>query len=174
MLVDWRPYGLEPWYRFVWLWLDLFCTCFEAFITRPSWRCLATEEHTTFCSNSKSKQVASMDTVFGIIAYITTGDVSALEAVSYLRKVTAPNFDIWQGLGIYLSHGVLLRLHQLWIKRVSDTCKGHLGHACCDIDRPFCFGNFAFIFNPGKLMMNYDVSTPSYPSVDMEGTVVEQ
>lgn len=52
--------------------------------------------------NCTSKQVASMAAVFAIIAYITTGVVSALEAVAYLNTALPAHVDMNQQLATIL------------------------------------------------------------------------
>lgn len=118
--------------------------------------------------NCTSKQVASMAAVFAIIAYITTGVVSALEAIAYLQTVIPEDFlDTQVGtIGLLAFFCVLTNLGMQESAFVAKTIfVAHVGVLAV----LSTFGVLFVCFNPGLIVEN--MSAP-YPPVDAAGQII--
>ena len=118
--------------------------------------------------NCTSKQVASMAAVFAIIAYITTGVVSALEAVAYLQTVLPEDAIDTQWATIILLFLFCL-LTNLGIQESATFAKFvfimHIG----TLSLLTFFGVLHTCFNPSLLLSAWD--TP-FPPVDVAGDIL--
>lgn len=116
--------------------------------------------------NCTSKQVASMAAVFAIIAYITTGVVSALEAVAYLQTVLPKGWEIdaqWATILLLLFFCVLTNFGmQESASFAKVVFVMHVGV----LSLLAIVGILHMCFNPWLIFDNWN--TP-YPSVDVAG-----
>ena len=123
--------------------------------------------------NCTSKQIASMAAVFAIIAYITTGVVSALEAIAYLHTVIPVE-------SLYMSKQtatILLLLFfcvltNLGMKESATFAKWVFGIHVATLSVLSVFGVLHVIFNPELLYENWAQTTPPYPYVDVAGEMI--
>jgi amino acid transporter len=119
--------------------------------------------------NCTSKQVASMAAVFAIIAYITTGVVSALEAVAYLQTALPEGLEIdqqWATIGLLLFFCLLTNVgiqESALVAKVIFVL--HVGV----LTLLSVLGVIFMCFNPYRLVDNWH--TP-YPPVDVAGDIV--
>lgn len=124
--------------------------------------------------NCTTKQFASIAAVFAIIAYITTGVVSALEAVAYLNTVVEPyDYQIdeqWATIALLFFFCVLTNVG---LSESASLAKVifviHVG----TLSFLSILGTLHIIFNPAQLAVNFSPDTLSYPPVNMAGRVVE-
>jgi amino acid transporter len=118
--------------------------------------------------NCTSKQVASMAAVFAIIAYITTGVVSALEAIAYLQTVLPEDAIDTQAATILLL-GFFCVLTNLGMAESAFVAKAvfvvHVG----TLTLLTFIGIIFMCFNPGKILENW--SSP-FPAVDAAGEMI--
>ena len=130
--------------------------------------------------NCTSKQVASMAAVFAIIAYITTGVVSALEAIAYLHTVVPidEHFYISKQTATILLLAFFCILTNLGMKESAIFAKCVFGAHVATLSILSFFGVLHMICNPQLLYENWSSSTssydnqPSYPYVDVAGEMV--
>jgi len=121
--------------------------------------------------NCTSKQVASMAAVFAIIAYITTGVVSALEAIAYLETVFP--WDMDKQLATILLLGFFCLLTNLGMKESAAFATGVFCMHVATLTVLTFLGLLHILFNPANLLWeNWSHATPSYPAVDMAGEIV--
>ena len=122
--------------------------------------------------NCTSKQVASMAAVFAIIAYITTGVVSALEAVAYLETVVAPYRIDKQWATIALL-GFFCVLTNLGMKESATFAKIIFVLHVATLTLLTVLGTLHVLFHSQELLQNWSQVTPSFPTVNMAGRWVE-
>lgn len=122
--------------------------------------------------NCTSKQVASMAAVFAIIAYITTGVVSALEAVAYLETVVAPYYDIDKQWATILLLAFFCILTNLGMKESAIFAKVIFVMHLATLTLLTLLGSFHVLFHSQELLNNWSVGTPSFPEVNMAGKMV--
>jgi amino acid transporter len=119
--------------------------------------------------NCTSKQVASMAAVFAVIAYITTGVVSALEAVAYLQTALPEGWQIdqqWATIGLLLFFCLLTNWGMQESAMVAKAIFVlHVGV----LTLLSVLGIVFVVFNPYLLVENW--YTP-YPPVDVAGDIL--
>lgn len=122
--------------------------------------------------NCTSKQVASVAAIFAIISYITTGVVSALEAVAYLETVLDPFVTVHREMATIALLAFFCVITNLGIKESATVAKiifvTHVG----TLSVLTILGTFHAVFHSDKLLDNWSTNTPSFPSVDMAGRMV--
>lgn len=119
--------------------------------------------------NCTSKQVASMAAVFAIIAYITTGVVSALDAIAYLQTVLPVGWQVDAQVATIVLLFFFCCLTNLGMQESANFATivfcFHVG-----VLSLLTFSGVAhMVFNPGLLWENWD--TP-YPSIDVAGEML--
>lgn len=118
--------------------------------------------------NCTSKQVASMAAVFAIIAYITTGVVSAIEAIAYLQTVL-PEDAINTQVATILLLAFFCILTNLGMQESAFVAKAifvvHVG----TLTVLTVFGIIFMCFNPHRILENLD---SPYPTVDAAGDMI--
>ncbi|KAL3923051.1 MAG: hypothetical protein SGILL_001873 [Bacillariaceae sp.] len=119
--------------------------------------------------NCTSKQVASMAAVFAIIAYITTGVVSALEAVAYLQTALPENWEIDQQTATILLLAFFCCLTNLGMSESAFVAKVIFLLHLVVLSLLSILGVIFMCFNPELLVDNW--FTP-YPAVDAAGDIV--
>lgn len=119
--------------------------------------------------NCTSKQVASMAAVFAIISYITTGVVSALEAIAYLQTVLPTQWQIDQQLATILLLLFFCCLTNLGMQESAFVAKTVFVTHVGVLTLLSVLGVIFTCFNVGMLLENWQ--TP-YPSVDAAGEIV--
>lgn len=119
--------------------------------------------------NCTSKQVASMAAVFAIIAYITTGVVSALEAVAYLQTALPEDWQVDQQSATIMLLLFFCLLTNLGMQESAFVAKIifvlHVGV----VTLLSVLGIFFMCFNPYLLIDNWN--TP-FPPVDVAGDML--
>lgn len=119
--------------------------------------------------NCTSKQVASMAAVFAIIAYITTGVVSALEAVAYLQTVLPEGWQIDGQLATILLLLFFCVLTNLGMQESAFFAKAvfivHVG----TLSLLTFIGVLHMCFNPWLIADNWNTE---YPVVDVAGDML--
>lgn len=118
--------------------------------------------------NCTSKQVASMAAVFTIIAYITTGVVSALEAIAYLQTVLPEDAINTQAATILLL-GFFCVLTNLGMQESAFVAKAVFVMHVSTLTLLTFIGIIFMCFNPDKILQNW--SSP-YPAVDAAGEMI--
>jgi amino acid transporter len=119
--------------------------------------------------NCTSKQVASMAAVFAIIAYITTGVVSALEAVAYLQTALPESWQIDQQLATILLLLFFCMLTNLGMQESAFVAKVVFVLHVSVLTLLSFLGVIFVCFNPYLLVENW--YTP-FPAVDAAGDMV--
>ena len=113
--------------------------------------------------NCTSKQVASMAAVFAIIAYITTGVVSALEAIAYLQTVIPEDTIDSQSATILLLFFFCL-VTNLGIKESATFAKIVFVIHLATLTILTFFGTLRMCLNPELLYENWNTPYPPVPS----------
>lgn len=116
--------------------------------------------------NCTSKQVASMAAVFAIISYITTGVVSALEAIAYLQTVLPDSWQVDQQLATILLLLFFCLLTNLGMQESAFVAKTVFVAHVAILTLLSALGVIFVCFNSGMLLENWE--TP-YPPVDAAG-----
>lgn len=118
--------------------------------------------------NCTSKQVASMAAVFAIIAYITTGVVSALEAIAYLQTVLPEDTIDPQNatIGLLLFFCVLTNLG---MQESAFVAKVVFVMHVATLSILTFFGVIFMCFHPERLLGNL---SSEYPPVDAAGDII--
>ena len=119
--------------------------------------------------NCTSKQVASMAAVFAIIAYITTGVVSALEAVAYLQTALPDTWQIDQQLATILLLAFFCLLTNVGMQESAFVAKVVFVMHVSVLTLLSFLGIIYMCFNPYLLVENW--YTP-FPAVDAAGDMV--
>lgn len=119
--------------------------------------------------NCTSKQFASMAAVFAIIAYITTGVVSALEAVAYLNTALPENVDMDQQLATIILLGFFCCLTNLGMSESAFVAKVIFVVHVATLTVLLALGLVFLCFNTQLLVDNWFTS---YPPVDAAGEIV--
>ncbi|CAB9517319.1 Inherit from COG: amino acid [Seminavis robusta] len=119
--------------------------------------------------NCTSKQVASMAAVFAIIAYITTGVVSALEAIAYLQTVLPVGWEIDAQWATILLLFFFCCLTNLGMQESATFAKVVFVLHVATLSLLTTLGVVHMVCNPGLIWENWD--TP-YPSVDVAGDML--
>lgn len=122
--------------------------------------------------NCTSKQFASMAAVFAIIAYITTGVVSALEAVAYLDTVVNPYYDINKQWATIILLAFFCVLTNLGMKESASFAKVIFVMHVATLSTLTVLGTLHIIFHSQDLLLNWSAATPSFPPVNMAGEIV--
>lgn len=114
--------------------------------------------------NCTSKQVASMAAVFAIIAYITTGVVSAVDAIAYLQTALPPGWEVDQKsatIGLLFFFCVLTNLG---IKESAFFAKVIFVIHVFTLTLLATLGTIHMIYNPKLLYENWNTPYPNVPS----------
>ncbi len=119
--------------------------------------------------NCTSKQVASMAAVFAIIAYITTGVVSALEAIAYLQTVLPVSWHIDQQLATILLLLFFCCLTNLGMQESAFVAKIVFVMHVAVLTLLSVLGVVFTCFNSSMLIENWQAP---YPSVDAAGQIL--
>mmetsp|Transcript_28525 Transcript_28525/g.47457 ORF Transcript_28525/g.47457 Transcript_28525/m.47457 type:complete len:723 (+) Transcript_28525:146-2314(+) len=119
--------------------------------------------------NCTSKQVASMAAVFAIIAYITTGVVSALEAVAYLQTALPDEWQIDQQMATILLLLFFCMLTNLGMQESAFVAKAVFVMHVAVLTLLSVLGTIYMLFNPYLLVDNW--YTP-FPPVDAAGDIL--
>ena len=119
--------------------------------------------------NCTSKQVASMAAVFAIIAYITTGVVSALEAIAYLQTVLPAGWEVDDQTATILLLLFFCLLTNLGMQESATFAKSVFVFHVGTLSLLTFFGVLHMCFNPGMIAENWN--TP-YPSIDVAGDLL--
>mmetsp|Transcript_17676 Transcript_17676/g.43075 ORF Transcript_17676/g.43075 Transcript_17676/m.43075 type:complete len:729 (+) Transcript_17676:111-2297(+) len=119
--------------------------------------------------NCTSKQVASMAAVFAIIAYITTGVVSALEAVAYLNTALPDNVDMDQQSATIVLLLFFCVLTNLGMSESAFVAKVVFVVHVATLTVLLILGAVFLCFNSQLLVENWQTS---YPPVDAAGQIV--
>ena len=130
--------------------------------------------------NCTSKQFASMAAVFAIIAYITTGVVSALEAVAYLDTVVGGGGDSEQETPQWLDQqtatiallAFFCGLTNLGMKESAAVATAIFVLHVATLTLLTLLGTLHVLFHSEQLLANWSAATPSFPAVDMAGDIV--
>eukprot|EP00977_Amphora_coffeiformis_P017158 scaffold5479_cov199-Amphora_coffeaeformis.AAC.97 len=122
--------------------------------------------------NCTSKQVASMAAIFAIISYITTGVVSALEAVAYLQTVLDPFVSIHRESATIGLLAFFCVITNLGMKESATVAKVIFVAHVATLSVLTVLGTLHVVFRSEKLFENWSANTPSFPSVDMAGRMV--
>ena len=118
--------------------------------------------------NCTSKQVASMAAVFGIIAYITTGVVSALEAIAYLQTVL-PEDAINKEVATILLLLFFCILTNFGMQESAFVAKTVFVMHVGTLTLLSAIGVIFMLFNPRLILENL---TSPYPPVDAAGEMI--
>eukprot|EP00536_Pseudo-nitzschia_multiseries_P015590 jgi/Psemu1/320890/estExt_fgenesh1_pm.C_9170002 len=119
--------------------------------------------------NCTSKQTASMAAVFAIIAYITTGVVSALEAIAYLQTILPENYQIDQQLSTIALLFFFCLLTNLGMSESAVVARTIFVIHVTVLSLLSILGFIFMIFHSDMLYENWQ--TP-YPSVDAAGDIL--
>jgi amino acid transporter len=119
--------------------------------------------------NCTSKQVASMAAVFAIIAYITTGVVSALEAVAYLQTALPEEWQIDQQWATILLLFFFCLLTNLGMSESAFVAKVIFLLHVSVLTLLSLVGIVFMCFNPYLLVDNWFAP---YPPVDVAGEML--
>jgi len=122
--------------------------------------------------NCTSKQFASASAVLGIIAFITTGVVSSIEAVAYLKTVTAPYYDIDKGYAAIFLLGFFCVLTNLGMQESATFAKVVFVLHVAVLTLLTLLGTCHILFHSEHLIQNFSTDTPSFPTINMAGTIV--
>ena len=122
--------------------------------------------------NCTSKQFASMAAVFAIIAYITTGVVSALEAIAYLETVLPFESIISKQFATILLLGFFCVLTNFGLSESAKVAKYVFVMHVGTLTVLTVIGVMHVLFRPQLLVENWSVGTPSFPPVDVAGDIV--
>jgi hypothetical protein len=114
--------------------------------------------------NCTSKQIASMAAVFAIIAYITTGVVSAVDAIAYLQTSLPPGWEVDQKSATIGLLFFFCLLTNLGIKESAFFAKVIFVVHVLTLTLLATFGTIHMIYNPGLLYENFNTPYPSVPS----------
>ena len=113
-----------------------------------------------------------MAAVFAIIAYITTGVVSALEAIAYLETVLPFETIISKQYATIVLLGFFCVLTNLGLSESAIVAKYvfvlHVG----TLSILTIIGVLHVILQPHLLLENWSKGTPSFPPVDVAGNMV--
>lgn len=120
--------------------------------------------------NCTSKQFASMAAVFAIIAYITTGVVSALEAIAYLETVLP--FEIERQAATIVLLAFFCVLTNMGLSESAKVAKAVFVIHVAVLSILTFMGLLHMICHPQRLIDNWSAATPSFPPVDMAGRIV--
>lgn len=120
--------------------------------------------------NCTSKQIASMAAVFAIIAYITTGVVSAVDAIAYLQISLPPGWEVDQKSATIGLLFFFCLLTNLGIKESAFFAKVIFVIHVVTLTLLAIFGTIHMIYNPGLLFEN--LNTP-YPNVPIQSSLGE-
>ncbi|OEU08445.1 hypothetical protein FRACYDRAFT_212710 [Fragilariopsis cylindrus CCMP1102] len=119
--------------------------------------------------NCTSKQTASIAAVFAIIAYITTGVVSAIEAIAYLQTILPEDCQIDQQIATIALLFFFCLLTNLGMSESAFVAKSIFVIHVAVLSLLTILGVIYTIFNSELLFENWE--TP-YPSVDAAGEVL--
>ena len=119
--------------------------------------------------NCTSKQTASIAAVFAIIAYITTGVVSALEAIAYLQTILPEDYEIDQQIATISLLFFFCLLTNLGMQESAFVAKGIFVIHVTVLSSLSILGVVYMIFNSDLLYENWQ--TP-FPSVDAAGDIL--
>ena len=119
--------------------------------------------------NCTSKQTASIAAVFAIIAYITTGVVSALEAIAYLQTILPENYQIDQQTATICLLFFFCCLTNLGMQESAFVAKSVFVIHVTVLSVLSIFGVIYMMFNSELLVENWQ--TP-FPSVDAAGDIL--
>lgn len=110
-----------------------------------------------------------MAAVFAIIAYITTGVVSALEAVAYLETVVSPVYEINRQSATIGLLAFFCLLTNLGMKESAVFAKVIFVLHVATLTILTVLGTFHLIFHSENLTRNWSTGTPSFPPVNVAG-----
>jgi amino acid transporter len=119
--------------------------------------------------NCTSKQVASMAAVFAIIAYITTGVVSALDAIAYLQTVLPVGWQVDAQVATVLLLFFFCCLTNMGMQESANFATVVFCFHVATLSLLTFSGVAHMVFNPSLLWDNWD--TP-YPTIDVAGEML--
>ena len=114
--------------------------------------------------NCTSKPIASIAAVFGIIAYITTGVVSAVEAIAYLQTALPPGYEVDSGIATICLLTFFCLITNLGIKESAVLAKTIFSFHLFTLCLLTFFGFLYMVNNPRLLLENWDTPYPMVPS----------
>lgn len=114
--------------------------------------------------NSTSKPIASIAAVFGIIAYITTGVVSAVDAVAYLQTTMSEDARLDEGFLTICLLTFFCLITNLGIKESAAFAKVIFTIHLATLSLLTFFGFLYMVTNPSLLFENWKEPYPMVPS----------